>query len=241
MKTMYDFDGRVALVTGAVGNLGAATARALHAAQASSVLVDRSQSRLEDAYPDLRDSQHHWLAGDVDLSDAEAVERLLRRTVDRFGRLDLLVNTVGGFHGGAPLHQESLDAWDLMLKVNLRTALLCCRAAVPYFLERGSGRVVNIAATAGRTGVAGLAAYSAAKGALMRMSESLAAELKSHGITVNCVLPGIIDTPQNRAAMPDADFTTWVEPEAIAGVILFLGSDAARAVTAAAIPVTGRG
>jgi NAD(P)-dependent dehydrogenase (short-subunit alcohol dehydrogenase family) len=127
-----------------------------------------------------------------------------------------------------------------MFSINLHTALNSCRAVVPHLLRQGGGRIVNVAARAALAGVPTLAAYCASKSALVRLSESLAAELKDQGITVNCVLPGTIDTPQNRRDMPGADFSKWVAPEAIADVILFLASDAARAVSGASIPVYGR-
>ena len=238
-----EFTDRVVLITGAVGNLGSAAAQAFRAAGAKTVLVDRSQERLDQAYADAAASDEHLLLGGVDLTDADSVDAVVRQALDKFGRLDVLVNTVGGFSGGPKVHEETLDTWDLMHKMNVRTTLLTCRAVVKPFLTQGSGRIINVAATAGQHAPAGLAAYSAAKSAVLRLSECLAAELKTQNcdITVNCVLPGTIDTPQNREAMPDADTTGWVEPAAIADVIVFFASRAARAVTGTALPVTGKG
>ena len=159
----------------------------------------------------------------------------------RFGRLDVLVHTVGAWRGGKPVHDTDLADWDFLFNVNLRTTLLCCRAVVPQMLKQGRGRIITVASRDGLAGAAGYAAYSASKSAVLRLNESLADELKVSNINVNCVLPSTIDTPQNRAALPNADFSKWVEPAAIADVILFLASDASRAITGAAIPVFGKG
>jgi len=231
----------VILITGAVGNLGLATARAFHAAGARTVLVDRSQERLGERFPELADSSQHLLAGGVDLSDAASLDRLVADTLARFGRIDALVHTVGAWRGGKPVHETDLADWDFLFNVNLRTTLLCCRAVIPQMLKQGRGKIVNVASRDGIAGSAGYAAYSASKSAVIRLTEALADEVKASNINVNCILPSTIDTPQNRAAQPTADFTKWVEPSAIADVILYLASDASRAIHGAALPVFGKG
>jgi NAD(P)-dependent dehydrogenase (short-subunit alcohol dehydrogenase family) len=231
----------VVIVTGSVGNLGLATAQALQEAGAKTVLVDRSDDRLRENYPDLTDSPHHFLAGGVDLTNADSLARMAQATCERFGRIDALVNTVGGYRGGKPVHEMDLADWDFLFGVNLRTTLLCCRAVIPQMLRQGGGKIVNVASRDGLVGSAGYSAYSASKSAVLRLTESLAAELKNSNINVNCIMPGTIDTPQNRKAIPNGDFSKWVEPEAIAEVILFLISDAARAINGAAVPVYGKG
>lgn len=238
---MFDFSDRVVIVTGAAGNLGYAVARAFQAAGARLVLVDRAADRLPRLFPELATSPDHFLATSVDLTDAAAVQAMVDETMQRFGRVDVLVNVAGGWRGGQAVHEMDLDTWDFLFDLNVRTAVTASRAVIPHMLTRGSGRIVNVAAKAGLEGTARNAAYSAAKSAVIRLTESMAAELKKEGINVNCVLPGTIDTPQNREAMPKADRSRWVEPEAIADVILFLASDAARAVQGAAIPVYGKG
>jgi NAD(P)-dependent dehydrogenase (short-subunit alcohol dehydrogenase family) len=160
--------------------------------------------------------------------------------LSRFGRIDALVHTVGAWRGGKPVHEDDLANWDFLFSVNLRTTLLCCRAVIPQMLKQGRGKIVTVASRDGFKGSAGYAAYSASKSAVLRLAESLADELKGSNINVNCILPSTIDTPQNRAAQPEADFTKWVEPAAIADVIRFLASDASRAINGAAIPVFGR-
>jgi NAD(P)-dependent dehydrogenase (short-subunit alcohol dehydrogenase family) len=236
---MSTLDGRVAIVTGAAGNLGRATAAALRAAGAKTVLVDASREHLLQAYPGPQDPDR-LLHGGIDLTDEQGAQSIATAAVERFGRIDVLVNTVGGFRGGKAVHEEELATWDLMMAINVRTTLLACRAVLPDFHDHGSGAIVNIAAGAALSSPAGLAAYSASKSAVIRLTEALAAEGKAKGVRVNAVLPGTIDTPQNRAAMPNADTSKWVAPEAIADVIVFLASDAARAITGVALPVFGR-
>lgn len=231
----------VVIITGATGNLGSATARAFQAAGARTVLVDRSQERLRELFRELADSSPHILASGVDLSDAGSLSKLINDTIARFGRIDALVHTVGAWRGGKPVHETDLADWDFLFTVNLRTTLLCCRAVIPQMLKQGRGKIITVASRDGLAGNAGYAAYSASKSAVLRLTESLADELKASNINVNSILPGTIDTPQNRTSQPSADFAKWVEPSAIADVILFLASDAARAVNGAAVPVFGQG
>jgi NAD(P)-dependent dehydrogenase (short-subunit alcohol dehydrogenase family) len=230
---------KVVIVTGSVGNLGLATAHACQEAGAKTVLVDRSNDRLHDNYPDLVDSPDHFLAGGVDLTNPESLGRMVQSACERFGRIDALVNTVGGYRGGQTVHEMDLGDWDFLLGINLRTTLLCCRAVIPQMLLQRRGKIVNVASRDGLMGSAGYSAYSASKSAVLRLTESMAAELKNSNINVNCIMPGTIDTPQNRRAIPNGDFSKWVAPEAIADVILFLISDAARAISGAAVPVYG--
>ena len=238
---MQSLGERVALITGAAGNLGQATARAFQRAGAHTVLVDHARGRLEKLFPDLVGRQDHMLSGGVDLTDVGAVQGLTASVMDRFARLDILVNTVGTYRGGKPVHEESLDTWELLFDANVRTTLVTVKAVVPTMLKQRSGRIVNVGSRSALHGGARNGAYSASKSALVRLTESMAAELEVAGISVNCVLPGTIDTPQNRQAMPGADFSTWVTPDAIAEVIVFLASDAARGITGAAVPVYGGG
>lgn len=236
---MFDFSNQVVVVTGAAGNLGQAVMHAFLEAGAKLALVDHRADRLHKLYPDLTDTPDHLLVQGIDLTDASAVEAMAAKVVAHFGQIDVLVNTAGGYRAGTPVHETPVETWDYMLNLNARSAFLASRAVVPHMLERGSGKVIHVGARAALAGSKNAAAYSAAKAALVRLTESMAAELKSHGINVNCVLPGTIDTPENREAMPNANFSRWVPPEAVADVILFLASAAARAVHGAAIPVYG--
>jgi NAD(P)-dependent dehydrogenase (short-subunit alcohol dehydrogenase family) len=236
---MFDFSNHIAVITGAAGNLGQAVARAFLAAGAHLVLVDHAADRLAGLFPELVDSPGHLLAAGVDLTDEAAVGAMVQSALQRFGRIDVLVNAAGGYRAGTPLHETPLEEWDFMLNLNARTLLVASRAVIPAMVAQGSGKIVNVASRAALSGDATAGPYSAAKAAVVRLTESMSAELKKSGIHVNCVLPSIIDTPQNRQAMPKADPSRWVAPEALADVILFLASDAARAVHGAAVPVYG--
>jgi len=252
----FDFTNRVVVVTGAAGNLGAAVARAFRNAGASLALVDRSSDRLPNLFPDLANSPDCFFTPPTDVTDPGSVALAVEEIKRRFGHIDTLVNTAGGYRAGSPLHETPLSDWEFMLGLNARSVFVMCQAVIPQMLgqnhgqsqgqsqgqSRGQSRgwIVNVASRAALSGDAGHAAYSASKTAVVRLTESMDAELKERDINVNCVMPGIIDTPQNRAAMPGADFSKWVAPEALADVILFLASEGARAIHGAAIPVYGR-
>jgi NAD(P)-dependent dehydrogenase (short-subunit alcohol dehydrogenase family) len=223
------FADRTVLLTGASGNLGRAVAAAFEERGASLVLLDRRAAG--------SDAKHLSLA--VDLLDAQAVQAAVDKAIERFGRIDVLCNLAGGFRMGAPVHETSAEDWSFLLDLNARTVLNTAKAVVPRMLAAGGGKIVNVGAFAAQRGAAQMGAYVAAKSAVIRLTESMAAELRSRGINVNCVLPTIIDTPENRAAMPDADPRRWVAPRELAEVIVFLASDAARAIHGAALPVTG--
>ena len=238
---MFDFSNRVVVITGAAGNLGVVTARAFQAAGASLVLVDRSPDRLQKLFPELADSTNHFLATGVDLGDVAAVESMAAETVNRLGKIDVLVNTAGGYRAGKPLHETPLEDWDFLLNLNAKSVLIACRSVIPTMLQQGAGKIINIASRAALLGEANAAAYSVSKTAVVRLTESMAAELKDKDINVNCIMPGMIDTPPNRQAMPEADYSQWVAPAALTDVILFLASDAARALHGAALPVFGKG
>jgi NAD(P)-dependent dehydrogenase (short-subunit alcohol dehydrogenase family) len=237
---MSDLSDRVAIVTGAGGNLGNAVAHAFHTAGAKLVLVERDEERPRESFPESKEAPDRTLTADADLSDPESVRRMVDAAVARFGQIDIVANTVGGYRAGTPVHETPLDTWDFMLNLNARTAFVLSQAVIPHMLERKYGKIVHVSARAALEGTAKHSAYSASKSAVIRLTESLGAELRHQGINVNCVLPGTIDTPQNRQEMPNADHSRWVPPEAIADVILFLVSDAARAINGAAIPVYGR-
>ena len=231
---------KVIIITGAVGNLGRAVAERVQTEGGEMVLVDRSVDRLEKSYGDLKAYEQYWLAGGVDLTEPKAVNDMAAAAFKRFGRIDGLVNTVGGFRGGKPVHEADLSEWDFLYDINVRTALNACRAVIPYMLKSQSGRIINVGSRNAFQGSPNYAAYSATKAMVLRLSESLAGELKARGINVNCIVPGTLDTPQNREAMPKADFATWVPPGDLAHVIAFLLSDGARSVTGTAVPVYGR-
>ncbi|GIV10533.1 MAG: short-chain dehydrogenase [Fimbriimonadales bacterium] len=236
----FDFSNRVILITGATGALGRVVARQFHQAGAMLALCAREETPLYQLFADLALDPQHLLIGGIDLRQPGDCDRLARAIEDRFGKLDALVNTVGGFTAGSPVHETPLEDWDRMLEMNLRTAFLVSRAMAPLLIRAGKGAIVHVSGRAGLAGFGGGAGYCAAKAGVIRLTESLSAELKEYGINVNCVLPGTIDTPTNRAARPDADFRCWVSPESLGEVILFLCSSATRDIHGAAIPVYGR-
>ncbi len=176
----------------------------------------------------------------VDVTDALAVESFVASIVKKHGRLDILVNTVGGYAGGTNLWEVDPQTYDQMLQLNLKAGFVLARAIVPVMIRQNWGWIVNIASKVALDHGAGAALYAASKAGALAMFDSLAAELKQHNINVNSVLPSIIDTAANRKAMPGADFSKWPKPEEIARVILFLCSEEARVIHGAAIPVYGK-
>jgi NAD(P)-dependent dehydrogenase (short-subunit alcohol dehydrogenase family) len=227
---------RVVVVTGAFGALGSAVARCFAAKGARLALLDLAQPPA-DLQREI--GARHLFIGGVDLAELEGTRKAVAAAAMRFGGIDVLVNVAGGFQYQTLL-EGSVETWDQLYRMNLRTAVVSCKVALPALIERGRGSIVNVGAgaAAGRAG-AGMGAYASSKAGVQKLTESLAEELMDHGVTVNAVLPSIIDTPRNRADMPDADFNRWVKPEAIADVVAFLASDAARAVTGASIAVSG--
>ena len=237
---MFDFSNKTVMVSGAIGNLGGVLALTFKASGAKLALVDRGEDRLQQAFPDLVGLPNYLLVNCADLMDEGAVEKSVSEAIQHFGRIDVLVNTVGGFRAGKMLHETPIETWDFLLNLNARSVFIACKKVIPHMLNQGSGKIINVAARLGIEGQAGMAAYSASKSAVIRLTESMAAELKSQGVNVNCIIPGTIATPQNREAMPDADYSTWVTPESLAEVILFLSSESARDVHGASLPVYGR-
>jgi NAD(P)-dependent dehydrogenase (short-subunit alcohol dehydrogenase family) len=236
---MFDFTKRVVVITGAAGNLGQTLVEVFESAGAALTLVDRSPNRLERIFPALAGSAEHFLAQSVDITDANSIDKMVKEVLKRFGRIDVLVNAAGGYAAGTPVHETPLETWDSMFNLNARSVFIVSRACIPQMLNQRSGKIINLASRAAVAGEAKAAIYSASKTVVVRLTESMAAELKNSGINVNCVLPGTIDTPTNREAMPQADWTKWVAPKAVADVILFLASDRASAVHGAAMPVFG--
>ncbi len=228
--------GKVSVITGAAGNLGRAVAAAFSAAGSFLVLLDRDVSSLRSAYAEA--SERTVLAA-ADLMQEGSVAGAVRSALEQFGRIDVLCNLAGGFDMGPPVHETPEPMWQHMLDLNAKSVINMARAVVPGMIASRYGKIINVAAGAGLTGKANMGAYSAAKSAVIRLTESMSAELREHGINVNCVLPSILDTPQNRAAMPKADPRRWVAPAALAEVVLFLASDKSAAIHGAAIPVTG--
>jgi NAD(P)-dependent dehydrogenase (short-subunit alcohol dehydrogenase family) len=219
------------MVTGAAGNLGRAVAKAFAELGANLVLLDLKRG-------DLPDGERQIFIP-TNLLDQQSVRSAAGTAIERFKRIDVLCNIAGGFRMGKPVHETSDVDWNFLFDVNARTVLHIVRAVVPQMIENGGGKIVNVGAYAAQKGAAQMGAYCASKSAVIRLTETMAAELREKNINVNCVLPTIIDTPENRAAMPDADPARWVQPEDLAKTIVFLASEDARAIHGAALPVTG--
>ena len=230
------FEGKTALITGAAGTLGRAVAAAFKRAGANRILLDIDAGALEAAHGGKATNQ---ILVTADLGDRDAVIAACREGTDAFGAIDIACNIAGGFAMGDPVHETPVEVWNRMMGMNAVSVLNAAAAVVPHMLAAGGGKIVNIGAMGGLKGGGDMGAYAASKSAVIRLTESMAAELREKNINVNCVLPSIIDTQPNRDAMPDADPANWVAPDALADVILFLASDAARAVHGAAVPVVG--
>lgn len=235
---MLDFTGQVVIVTGAGGNLGLAMTQALASRGATLALADRQQANLDRAAAGLGGAERLLIAG-ADVRTRDGATRIVAETLARFGRVDALVNTVGTFKM-AKVADAAADDWTQLMDLNALSALRLSEAVLAPMRAQDYGRIVHIAAAAGQRSFAGASVYAASKAAVLRITEAVSDENKAHGITANCVLPGTIDTPQNRADMPQADPSLWVSPHDIAAVVAFLVSREAGAVTGAAIPVTGR-
>ncbi len=241
---MFDFSDKVAVVTGASGALGSVVARRLYDAGARLALVDRETGRLSALWPEAEADAagtDRLAFHACDLAAAPQVSRTVEEILARFGHIDLVFNIAGAYRGGETIEDAPDESWKLLWEANFLSALHVCRAVVPQMRRQGGGAIVNVGSKASLGGDAGVAPYSIAKTAVVRLTESLAAEVKRDGVRVNVVLPGTIDTPANRHAMSDADPRAWVAPEALADAMLFLASPQARAVTGAALPVFGLG
>jgi NAD(P)-dependent dehydrogenase (short-subunit alcohol dehydrogenase family) len=229
-----DLNGKVVAVTGGFGSLGASVAKVVITAGAKVALLDRVE-----ASKALSDLSQALALGGVDLGSSASARDAIAQIIAHFGRLDAIVNIAGGFRW-EKIDGGSIDTWDALYQMNVRTALNASQAALPHLIASGSGRIVNVGAAAATKAGTGMGAYAASKAGVAKLTEALADELKDRAVTVNAVLPSIIDTAVNRADMPDADTSRWVKPEQIAELIVFLLSDRASAITGALIPIAGR-
>ncbi|WP_296259696.1 MULTISPECIES: SDR family NAD(P)-dependent oxidoreductase [unclassified Pseudomonas] len=224
------------VITGAAGALGRAVAQAFLDKGASTLLIDCNEDMLHSAYAQVAGDKQFLV---VDLTDNTATQTAMAQILGKLGPATVLCNIAGGFTMGNPVHAANTEDWQRMHDLNVATTLNTCRAVVPGMLDAGSGKIINISAVSAISGKAQMGAYCAAKSVVARLTESMGMELRDKGINVNAVAPSILDTPANRAAMPDANPQAWVSTGQLADVITFLASPAANAIHGAVIPVVG--
>lgn len=233
------FANKVALIAGGTGGLGRAVSLAFLEEGATVIVPFHRESEfaaLRAAAGRYTSSLHGHA---VDITDEFAVAQFIAAILSRYGRIDAVVNTIGGYAGGIKLWDLDTRTFDAQLAINLRSGFVLARAVLPALLKQGHGSFLKVASKAAVDHAAGAAAYSASKAAAVALIDSLAADTRGTGVRVNSILPSIIDTPANRQAMPNADYASWPKPEDIAKVILFLSSDAAKTIHGATIPVYG--
>lgn len=237
---MDEMKDKIVVVTGGAGNLGTAAVKRFYGAGARVAVIDRERDMVTSVFGDEIPEGDYCLYVAGNLLDEASVAEMTQKIMDRFGRIDVLINIAGGFSMGPPLHETPLKTFEFMMDLNAKSVFLMCRAVIPHMLDQGGGKIVSTAARAGLKGAAKMGPYTASKAAVIRLTEAMAAELRDDNINVNCIMPGTIDTPGNRKDMPNADFGKWVQPESLADVFFFLATDQARDINGAAIPVYGR-
>jgi NAD(P)-dependent dehydrogenase (short-subunit alcohol dehydrogenase family) len=234
MTSIPSLAGKIALVTGANGGLGVSITNALLDAGATVIGVSRKIDQSEFTSPS-------FLAMSADISTGDSAQKAVNDVFSRYGRIDILVHTVGGFAGGARIDEADDSIFRQMMDVNLNAAFYMLRAVIPHMRKAGNGTIIAIGSRAAEDPGPGVGAYSASKSALVSLIKTVARENTDVGITANVILPGTMDTPANRRAMPKADFSSWVQTDSVASLTVWLAGQAAQDVTGAAIPVYGKG
>ena len=234
-----NFSDKVVIVAGGTGGLGRAISRLLLERDARVAATFHREEEFAALQQSAGSAQDRLAGFQADVTDAKATEKLVQDALARFGRIDGLVNAVGGYAGGLALWDTTAETFERMIDLNLRSGYALARAVVPVLRTQKHGAIVNVSAKAAWDHAAGASAYAASKAAALALMDSLAADLRGSGVRINSILPSIIDTDANRRAMPQADFSQWPSPEDIARVVLFLLSDDARVIHGASIPVFG--
>jgi NAD(P)-dependent dehydrogenase (short-subunit alcohol dehydrogenase family) len=234
------FSDKVALITGATGALGCEVTKAFLEAQVKVAVSYRTEKKLNELKNHLGRRSAELFYIEADVTNEASVQSMVEQVVKQLGRIDALVNLVGGFLGGIPVADFTEAQWQNMIDINFKSAFLCSKQVFPLMVQQKTGRIITIGSKGGLQGTAGMSVYAASKAALINFTQSLAAEGKPHNVTANVVVPSIIDTPENRQAMPKARFNDWVRPESLAEVILFLCSEKGKDINGAIIPVLAR-
>jgi NAD(P)-dependent dehydrogenase (short-subunit alcohol dehydrogenase family) len=232
----YDYTNKIVLVTGGTGALGRAITAAFIASDAkvvSSYVIDREIEQLK------KESKAVVELIKTDVTKEEEIEKLVLSVISKYGRIDVLVNVVGGYLGGKSVSELDEKEWDLMMTMNLKSAFLISKHVIPQMVSSKYGKITHVSSRTGLKSSGYDSAYAASKSGLIRLVESLSEEVKDSNINVNCIMPSTIDTEANRRAMPTADHSKWVKPQDLANVVLFLCSDEANVITGAAIPTYG--
>ena len=235
-------NGKVVLVTGATGNLGRVVVKRLLETGAVVAAVYRDEARFQDLVVFVGGANDSLGGFKADVTLETSVRDMVGAVLIRYGRIDALLNLAGDYRGGADISTTAEDDWDYLIRTNLKSAFLCSRAVLPAMMKANSGRIVCVAARPAveKKGRAKSGAYAVSKAGVVVLTETMAEETGKFGLTVNCILPGTIDTPENRTAIPGGDFAKWAKPEEIATVLLFLISDGSSVTSGAAIPVFGK-
>ena len=232
----HNFSNKIVLVTGGTGALGSSITKAFLKSNATVISSYHNDKETEKTQTDTKPTVQLIKAN---ITNEEEVEKLVSKVLDKYDRIDILVNVVGSFIGGKTVVEFDEKEWDMMMNVNLKSAFLISKHVTRQMISYKSGKIIHVSSRNGLRSMGYDSAYSASKSGLIRLVESLAEETKESNINVNCIMPSIIDTQANRKTMPNSDFTKWVKPEDLANVVLFLGSDEAKTITGAAIPTFG--
>lgn len=232
----HDFSGKVVLVTGGTGAVGRALASAFDSSNATTVVTYLHDKQIQDVKAQIGGKSETVKA---DITVEAQVKELISKIMQKYARIDVLVNVVGGYLGGKSLVKIEEKEWDLMMNINLKSAFLISKHVLPIMLSAQHGKIVHIASRTGLKSDGYDSAYGASKAGLIRLVESISGEVREANINVNCILPSTIDTEANRKAMPSADFTKWIKTTEIADVVLFLCSEESRVINGAAIPTYG--
>ncbi|MCH7679728.1 SDR family oxidoreductase [candidate division KSB1 bacterium] len=231
---------KVAILSGSTGALGTAVTQSFLDAGARVVALYSRESSLESLKTKVTQNSERLSAIRTDVLNEASVQGMVKEVLENHRTIDILVNLVGGFFGGVSIVETSEEQWDKMMGLNLKSVFLCCRNVLPAMMKQKSGRIITMGSRSGVNAVSGMSAYSASKAGLINFTEALAAEGRARNITANVVIPSIMDTSDNRKAMPDANFANWVKVEMIAETILFLCSETAGDINGAVIPVYGK-
>lgn len=233
---------KVAVVTGATGALGRVATKALLEQDASVIATYSRREKPEELSQFVGGHSEKLMQIQSDVTDEASVQNLMQKAFEKHGHIDVLLNIVGAHIGGAEVADLKVNDWDLMMNVNLKSAFLCCKAALPYMMKQNYGKIINVSARPAieKRYRAKNCAYAVSKAGVLVLTETIAEEVKKFNMNVNCIVPSTIDTEANRRNMPDADFSKWVKPEDITKVIMCLVSDESKVTSGAAIPVYGK-